>query len=65
MLPGTFLYVFLGSAAQSAAHLSQPASGPLGSAAFWAGIAATVAVVAILTRIARRALERTLGEKPA
>jgi uncharacterized membrane protein YdjX (TVP38/TMEM64 family) len=65
MLPGTLLYVYLGSAAQSAAQLSEHASGPLGSIAFWAGIAATVAVVAILTRIARRALERTLGEKPA
>jgi uncharacterized membrane protein YdjX (TVP38/TMEM64 family) len=65
MLPGTFLYVYLGSAATSAAQLSQHTGGPASRAAFWAGIAATIAVVIILTRIARRALGRALGEKTA
>jgi uncharacterized membrane protein YdjX (TVP38/TMEM64 family) len=65
MLPGTFLYVYLGSAATSAAQLSQHTGGSASRAAFWAGIAATIAVVFVLTRIARRALGRALGEKVA
>ena len=65
MVPGTFLYVYLGSAATSAAELSTGTGGPAGRAAFWVGIAATVIVVGILTRIARRALERVLREGPA
>jgi uncharacterized membrane protein YdjX (TVP38/TMEM64 family) len=65
MLPGTFLYVYLGSAATSAAQLLQHTSGPASRAAFWIGIAATIAVVFVLTRIARRALGRALGEKTA
>jgi uncharacterized membrane protein YdjX (TVP38/TMEM64 family) len=64
MLPGTFLYVYLGSAATNAAQLSQHAAGPVGHAAFWVGMVATVIVVGILTRIARRALSRALREKP-
>ena len=65
MLPGTFLYVYLGSAATSAARLSQSGGAPTGRAVFWAGIVATAAVVAVLTRIARRALRRALVEEPA
>jgi uncharacterized membrane protein YdjX (TVP38/TMEM64 family) len=65
MLPGTFLYVYLGSAATSAAQLSLHTSGPAGRAAFWVGIAATIAVVFVLTRTARSALGRALGEKAA
>jgi uncharacterized membrane protein YdjX (TVP38/TMEM64 family) len=65
MLPGTFLYVYLGSAATSAARLSQHTGGPAGRAAFWVGIFATVVAVGVLTRIARRALGRALQEKPA
>lgn len=63
MLPGTFLYVYLGSAATSAAQLSQHGGGPATRAAFWIGIAATIAVVFVLTRVARRALGRALEEK--
>lgn len=65
MLPGTFLYVYLGSAATSAAQLSQHGGGTTGRAAFWVGIVATIVVVGILTRIARRALGQALGEKKA
>jgi uncharacterized membrane protein YdjX (TVP38/TMEM64 family) len=65
MLPGTFLYVYLGSAATSAVGLSQSPGGPAGRAAFWAGIAATAGLVVILTRIARRALRRALAQEPA
>ena len=65
MLPGTFLYVSLGSAATSAAQLSRPGGGPAGRAAFWFGVVATIIVVGLLTRIARRELGRALGEKTA
>jgi uncharacterized membrane protein YdjX (TVP38/TMEM64 family) len=65
MLPGTFLYVYLGSAATSAARLSQHAGGPAGRAAFWVGISATLVAVGVVTRIARRALGRALEERPA
>lgn len=62
MLPGTFLYVSLGSAATDLAHLGQPAASPAARALFWIGIAATAAAVVWLTRFARRALERALRE---
>jgi uncharacterized membrane protein YdjX (TVP38/TMEM64 family) len=65
MLPGTFLYVDLGSAATSAAGLSQHAGGSAGRAAFWAGVVATLVAVAILTRIARRALGQALAGRAA
>ena len=62
MLPGTFLYVSLGAAATSAADLGK-AHGP--SAALWVGLAATAAVVVVITLIARRALQRALRQKDA
>lgn len=62
MLPGTFLYVSLGSAATDLAHLGHPAASPSSRAFFWIGIAATVAAVALLTRFARRELSRVLRE---
>jgi uncharacterized membrane protein YdjX (TVP38/TMEM64 family) len=65
MLPGSFLYVYLGAAAGRVARLSEPTVGPLGRAAFWVGIVATVIAVAVLTRIARRALGQVLREKSA
>lgn len=58
MLPGTALYVYLGSLAPTAAQLSAAAqrggSGRIGLYA--AGFAATIAVVVIATRAAKRAL---------
>ena len=58
MLPGTFLYVSIGAAATSAAQLESGAHPP--GAALWIGIAATLAVVVLLTFIARRALKDAL-----
>lgn len=68
MVPGTAMYVYLGSLAPAAAGLS--AAAEQGSTArtvlYVAGLAATIAVAVIATRAARRALEselqRTLGE---
>ena len=62
MLPGTALYVYLGSLAPAAAELSTtPAgTGEARSALYAAGLAATVAVAVITTRAARRALQSEL-----
>jgi uncharacterized membrane protein YdjX (TVP38/TMEM64 family) len=65
MLPGTFLYVYLGSAATSAAQLARGHGGTETHVAFWVGIAATVVVVLIISRIARDALRRSLREEHA
>lgn len=60
MVPGTFLYVYLGSFARSMGDLS--ASPSEGGAARWAlwivGLVATIAVVVLVTRVARRALDQ-------
>lgn len=59
MMPGTVMYVYLGSIARAGATGSQR------SAAQWAlyglGMAATLAVTVIMTRIARRALAKRSG----
>jgi uncharacterized membrane protein YdjX (TVP38/TMEM64 family) len=62
MLPGTALYVYLGSLAPAAASLSATAEqgGSTKLAFYVAGLAATVAVVVIATRAARRALHAEL-----
>jgi uncharacterized membrane protein YdjX (TVP38/TMEM64 family) len=54
MLPGTVMYVYLGSLARAGlAGRSQP---PLTWALYLLGLVATIAVTVIITRIARRAL---------
>lgn len=62
MLPGTALYVYLGSLAPTAAQLSTAAEGGGAgrTALYVAGLAATVAVVIVATRAARRALDSEL-----
>jgi len=65
MLPGTLLYVYLGSAAgQAAAAAGGAASGrtPAQWALFGVGLLATVAVTWLVTRLARRALRDATGE---
>ena len=58
MLPGTLMYIYLGSAAQSVAALlsGELRRTPGQQAMFAAGLVATVAVATIVTRTARRAL---------
>lgn len=66
MLPGTFLYVYLGSLVTSASELAAgggDAGGASRSALYWGGLAATVAVTWILTRIARTALSRAIDRR--
>jgi uncharacterized membrane protein YdjX (TVP38/TMEM64 family) len=65
MLPGTAMYVYLGTLAPAAAELTSSASGA-GTAQrvlYIGGLGATVAVAVIATRAARRALASTgIGE---
>jgi uncharacterized membrane protein YdjX (TVP38/TMEM64 family) len=62
MLPATALYVYLGSLAPAAAELTSGTRGGSATqtALYVAGLAATVAVVVIATRAARRALDAQL-----
>jgi membrane protein implicated in regulation of membrane protease activity len=62
MLPGTFLYVSLGAVATSAAQLRGARAGLI---PLVVGLAATIAVVVLLTVIARRALRNTLRQPEA
>ncbi|HJW69203.1 MAG TPA: FAD-containing oxidoreductase [Candidatus Binatia bacterium] len=64
MIPGTAMYVYLGSLITSVTELASgaPAGGTAKQVLTWVGFAATVAVTVVITRIARRALdEATAG----
>ncbi|MDE3154468.1 MAG: TVP38/TMEM64 family protein [Acidobacteriota bacterium] len=67
MLPGTWLYVYLGSLATTAASLGTAGAGggPVRLAFYAAGFAATVLVVITATRLARRALDGVLDDPAA
>jgi uncharacterized membrane protein YdjX (TVP38/TMEM64 family) len=56
MMPGTVLYVYLGSIARAGATASERS--PAQWALYAAGLVATVAVTVVITRLARRALAR-------
>lgn len=64
MLPGTLLYIYLGSLFTNAAQLTsgqRPESGIWGQVFFWGGLVATVVVTTLITRASRRQLEAALG----
>lgn len=65
MLPGTWMYVYLGSLATTAAGLSQASrAGSTGKLTLTlVGLAATIAVVVLVTRSARRALDEELKKE--
>jgi uncharacterized membrane protein YdjX (TVP38/TMEM64 family) len=67
MLPGTLLYVYLGSAVKSLADLAAGnVQGGLGrKVLFGLGLLATVAVTVLVTRIARRALREAVPDAEA
>jgi uncharacterized membrane protein YdjX (TVP38/TMEM64 family) len=67
MLPGTAMYVYLGSLAPAAAQLgpSGAAGGTATTLLYGAGLVATVAVVVTGTRLARRALAAEIGDTAA
>ncbi|MBI2189874.1 MAG: TVP38/TMEM64 family protein [Acidobacteria bacterium] len=58
MLPGTFLYVYLGSLVTTVSALggNRVSRGFAQNSLYWAGLAATVVATIVITRIARRAL---------
>jgi uncharacterized membrane protein YdjX (TVP38/TMEM64 family) len=68
MLPGTLLYVYLGSLVTRASEI---AAGHAGSAGAWqkalyaVGLVATIAATVVITRISRRALTRALDQSRA
>ncbi len=67
MLPGTLLYVYLGSLATSAGDLANgrgSAAGGWSRIFYWGGLMATILVTMLITRIARRALERAIAGEP-
>ncbi len=63
MLPGTLLYVYAGAATANLSQTlgGQVPAGPKDRILLWVGLGATVAVVAMLTHLARRELERELN----
>jgi len=63
MLPATILYVYLGSAVHNLGDLLEgklPQAGMWGHLLFWAGLGAVFALVLLLGRIARKALQQQL-----
>ena len=64
MLPGTLLYIYIGSTVRSAAALAGSAAtntGIAGRVLWWVGLAATLLVTVLVTRQARQALKRALN----
>jgi uncharacterized membrane protein YdjX (TVP38/TMEM64 family) len=64
MLPGTAMYVYLGSAVKSLADLvaGNVNGGYAQKVLFFAGLVATVVVTVLVTRIAKRALDKAITE---
>lgn len=63
MIPGTFLYLYLGSTLTTATELlggPRARTGGWEHALYWGGLAATVLAAGLLARIARRSLDRSL-----
>lgn len=67
MIPGTVMYVYLGSAGRSLAQIAagEVEGGLLQRVFFVLGLAVTVAVTVFVTRIARRELRREFPEEEA
>lgn len=66
MIPGTWMYVYLGSLMTSAAELgrAREARSPQEWALLIAGLVATIVAVAVVTRAAKRALDAQLPAPP-
>lgn len=64
MLPGTILYVYLGSLMTNVSALASgtlPDGGPWRTALYWGGLACSIAAALVITRIARAALRQELA----
>ncbi|MCK6527198.1 TVP38/TMEM64 family protein [Myxococcota bacterium] len=67
MVPGTFLFVYLGSVVRDTASLvggERPSAGVLGQVLVLAGLVATAAAVALVARATRAALAQALESPP-
>jgi uncharacterized membrane protein YdjX (TVP38/TMEM64 family) len=64
MLPGTVMYVYLGSLITSITELAsgKTSGGPAQQVFYFAGLAVTIAVTLYVTRVARGALVHATGE---
>ncbi|MEM7219836.1 MAG: TVP38/TMEM64 family protein [Pseudomonadota bacterium] len=60
MIPGTLLYVYLGSVAQDLSSLFDGGSGEAGNWLFYVGLAATLVLTVFITRFATKALNAEL-----
>lgn len=68
MLPGTFLYVYIGSLVTSVSQLfdgSGKSAGGWGQALYWGGLVATLVVTVLVTRIAKKALNEAVQQSSA
>jgi uncharacterized membrane protein YdjX (TVP38/TMEM64 family) len=63
MLPGTLLYVYLGSLVTAVNALGTDSGSDVARRLYWAGFAATLVATALITRIARRALRETTARE--
>ncbi len=65
MLPGTVLYVYLGSLVTSGTELlaGRPMHSAAATALYWGGLVATLLVVVLTTRLARAELDKLLGQE--
>jgi uncharacterized membrane protein YdjX (TVP38/TMEM64 family) len=61
MMPGTVMYVYFGSLAESLATLGEGEKTPLEWALFGVGLLATVAATVYVTKVAREALNRKIS----
>ena len=67
MLPGTLMYVYLGSALKSLAEVASgvPAGGTLQTVFFVGGLVMTVLATVVITRVAQKALNDAVAEHVA
>lgn len=67
MIPGTLLYVYLGSVASSLAGLfgGEVGESPVGNLLLYVGLGATLVLTIVITRIASKALNEQLEDQPA
>ena len=65
MLPGIFLYVYIGSLVTDAAALAggqAPEAGVAGKVLLYGGLVATAVVTVLVSRIAKRKLDQEIGQ---
>ncbi len=67
MLPGTIMYVYLGSALKNLAEVAAgaPKGGTPQTVFFVVGLVMTIVATVVITRVAKRALDEAVAEHPA